>query len=471
MATIERPREASQSLNPQLTTAIPTPFPRELLQSAHTQREGTVRPATAPASPVTINSTSTAEQPVQNVQHEPAREDMVSDRLLILFDFLEAYVRQQDIVPSIYNVQNSCLMILDDLLSSQLFCGVVAPRTRDATSSRSSTSLLYTLISRLRQLDSGESMVEVAPAHNDVALLRELQGRVDRLFESSDESPSVDAQLAKTLVFLLGSLQRLLSTRTGDPIISSFLSTTPLTSAPANPSAYDTLKHSLTELQNDRNLHTPPHSNPVSAVENALLWSQIDTALEQVVTLCRQRQQTLEPLLPPGGLDAFPPEYDLAGYSTDDIPPAYDGPRSSLAYETKDTKRPSLSQERFTSATIQNEKMRLDLETVTIAIDRLYFVAPQLLDQRVELKESKMAELEKARQAGGSKGKKKHGDLREFERMMEMIGKASERKMTEQTYVMGGDSRARQERARRRESEQVADLTQTSLSVTEPLVT
>ena len=93
MATIERPREASQLLNPQLTTAIPTPFPRELLQSAHTQREDIVRPATAPASPVTTNSTSTAEQCVQNAQHEPTRENMVSDRLSRLFDFLKAYVR------------------------------------------------------------------------------------------------------------------------------------------------------------------------------------------------------------------------------------------------------------------------------------------------------------------------------------------------------------------------------------------
>ena len=301
-------------------------------------------------------------------------------------------------------------------------------------------------------------MVEVAPAHNDAALLQELQGRVDRLFEFSDESLSVDGQLAKTLVSLLNCLQRLLSIRARDPIPSPPLSTTPLTSAPANPNVYDTLRHSLAELQNDRNLHIPPHSNPGSAVENALLWSQMDTTLEQVMTLCRRRQQTLKPLLLPSSLDVFPPEYDFTGSPTDDILPAYDGPRSPLASETKDTKRPSPSQERLTSVTIQSEKMRLDLETVTIAIDRLYLVAPQLLDQRVELKESKMVELEKARQAGNSKGKQKQGDLRELEHMVEMIGRASGRKITEQTYVMNGDTRARQERARRRESEQVADL-------------
>ena len=298
-------------------------------------------------------------------------------------------------------------------------------------------------------------MVEVAPAYNDAALLRELQGRVDRLFESSDESPAVDAQLAKTLVSLLNCLQRLLSTRARDPTASRSSSATPLTSTPANPNAYDTLTRSLTELQNDRSLHTPRHSNPVFVAENTLLWSQMDTTLERVVTLCRQRQRTLEPLLPPGNLDIFPPEYDLTGSPTDEALPAYDGLQSPLAYETKD-KRPSLSQERLASTTTQNEKMRLDLDAVTLAIDRLYLVAPQLLDQRVELKESKMMELEKARRTGNSKGKQKQGDLKELEHMLEMIAKASKRKIIEQTYVMNGDTRAKQERARRKESEQVS---------------
>ena len=296
-------------------------------------------------------------------------------------------------------------------------------------------------------------MVEIASAHNDAALSRELQGRVGRLFESNDESTSVDAQLAKTLVSLLSCLQRLLSAHTQDPTLTPSSPTAPPTPTAASPNAFDTFKRSFTELQNDRNLHTPPHSNPVSAVENVLLWSQIDIALEQVMTLCRQRQQALEPLLLPSGSDVLPPEYDLAGSPTDDVLPAYDGHRSSFAHEAKDAKRPSFSQERFTTATIRNEKMRLDLEAVTIAIDRLYLVAPQLLDQRVELKASKRAQLEKARQSGNSKGKEKH---RELEHMVEMIGKASERKITEQTYVMDSDTKGRQERARRRESEQVS---------------
>ena len=297
-------------------------------------------------------------------------------------------------------------------------------------------------------------MVEIASAHNDAALLQELQGRVDQLLDSSDESPSVDAQLAKTLVSLLNCLQRLLSVHSRDPITTPSLSTTPLTSTVTDPNVYDTFERTLTELQNDRNIH-PPQSNPVSTVTNALLWSQIDVMLEQVITLCRQRQQVLEPLRPPSTLDIFPPEYDLTGSPTDDVLPAYDGPLSSFVHEGQ-IKRPSFSQERLVSATIQNEKMRLDLEAVTVAIDRLYLVAPQLHDQRVELKASKMAELENARQAGKGKAKQKLGDLRELDHMVEMIGKASERKITGQTYVVDSDTRAKQERARRRDIEQVS---------------
>ena len=50
-------------------------------------------------------------------------------------------------------------------------------------------------------------MLESEAAHNDAALLWELQSRVDQLFDSCDEPPSVNAQLAKTLVRLLNCLQ------------------------------------------------------------------------------------------------------------------------------------------------------------------------------------------------------------------------------------------------------------------------
>lgn len=91
MATIERPREVTQSPDSLLATAIPTPFPRALLQSLHTQQDDIVRPATAPAVSTTT-STYTAEPPVQNAQSEPAEEGMVSGFPVPSTTFLEAYV-------------------------------------------------------------------------------------------------------------------------------------------------------------------------------------------------------------------------------------------------------------------------------------------------------------------------------------------------------------------------------------------
>ena len=98
-------------------------------------------------------------------------------------------------------------------------------------------------------------MLESEAAHNDAALLQELQSRVYQLFDSCDEPPSVNAQPAKTLVRLLDCLQRLLSTCARDPPTAS-LSITPLTSTIADSNVYDPLKRSMAKLENDRSLHT-----------------------------------------------------------------------------------------------------------------------------------------------------------------------------------------------------------------------
>jgi hypothetical protein len=106
-------------------------------------------------------------------------------------------------------------------------------------------------------------------------------------------------------------------------------------------------------------------------------------SLEKVLSLCKERNESL------------PPQYNVADYEYDDIPPEYDyDTRASI--ESFDTKARSSLQPPINAATA-NEKMRLDLEAVTLAIDRLYMVAPQLLNQRVELKSSKLQAMEKAR--------------------------------------------------------------------------
>jgi len=101
--------------------------------------------------------------------------------------------------------------------------------------------------------------------------------------------------------------------------------------------------------------------------------------------------------------------------------------------------------------------MRMDLEAVTMAIDRLYLVAPQLHNQRVELKSSKLAQMEKASREplAQSKGKGKEPDIRELENLLGLISKSSERTLRGQSVVLNGSMQTKLERARQRESSKV----------------
>jgi hypothetical protein len=68
------------------------------------------------------------------------------------------------------------------------------------------TSALQTLLSNLRNRDSGDEMIEIDPSLNNTELMDELRLRVDSL--TSSLSPS-DAQLARALVSLLSHFNRI----------------------------------------------------------------------------------------------------------------------------------------------------------------------------------------------------------------------------------------------------------------------
>ncbi len=91
-----------------------------------------------------------------------------------------------------------------------------------------------------------------------------------------------------------------------------------------------------------------------------------------------------------------------------------------------------------------------------MAIDRLYLVAPQLHNQRVELKSSKREQMEKARTQG--KGKQKENDVGELENIIKLINKASERSLTDQSVILDGGMKARLEKLRQRDDAKVALL-------------
>jgi hypothetical protein len=360
-------------------------------------------------------------------------------------------VRDQDVIPSITRVQVSVLTTLNDLLfplSSVLQHSITSNYDHSVVAQPSSSSLtvpfdpsspasaLRTLVVNLRSSFFTAEMTQITPHDGDTALLRELS---DRLEARSLSLRPQDARLALVLVTLLTDLNRLSALTP----TSSLRSTTTHDLCDSVPSIgnLDALTRHLSEFQSRRHDQSDSEGSlpPIVAVEKALLWVRVDENLETVLDLCRQREEDRLHLHL-----SDPPRYDFLSHDAE-LPPDYDHDQESI---TSDTKTLTNDSGRIS----MDEKMRLDLDEVTTAIDRLYRVAPQLHNQRVELKSSKLRQLESARtpQATSiSAGKQRE---RELERIVDMIGRASERKLVNQTVILG-DLDARIERARQRDSQ------------------
>jgi hypothetical protein len=226
---------------------------------------------------------------------------------------------------------------------------------------------------------------------------------------------------------------------------------------------FDTLTRQVSDLQSERlssqQEFPAPGVPPVLSVETALLWSRIDEELESVAAICRERTESHE--LPSFLVDRLPPQYDPADYQFD-TPPEYEPGTQSPIGEAKTHAHSSR-----TSDGPSNEKMRLDLEAVTMAIDRLYIVAPQLHNQRVELKSAKLRQMERASREGarpsGSQsvlsGKQKEdSDIKDLDNIVNLIGQASDRSLKDQSVFLEGGMEARLEKAKLRDIAKVCSL-------------
>lgn len=384
-------------------------------------------------------------------------------------------------MPSIVHVQNSCITTLNDLLSNTPQWRPIIPDRRHSMPSRSPhlsaqpSSSLYTLVSNLRALDS--SGTSSSAATDDAAIIRELQTRVNRLTDS-DIFPPQDAVLVRRLASLIGHFHRLAASQPTSaaptsPRVASWGSGQP-SGTPSDPFA--ALGRELSDLQLARDASTSASRtvSPVQQVGGALLWAQVDEELEEVLSLCRSRTAV--------GSAEQPPDYETAWYDVDmegeGLPRYEPGSASREDLLKLSTSKASVLGdtssiiERGSSAAL-NEKMRMDLEAVTLAIDRLYLVAPQLHDQRVELKKSKVQAMEKASRADASarKGKQRARDsdngAKELERMVDLIGRASERKIADQSFILDGGLKAKLERARQRDVEKVRENMYPLTAITE----
>ncbi|KAJ7742710.1 HECT-like ubiquitin-conjugating enzyme-binding-domain-containing protein [Mycena maculata] len=425
MATLTRTSTQPQkeALNPILTSSVPSPFPRELLHEN-------------PQPQTRVEATEVEAGPSRTI---PASE---SSSTMVL----------QELIPSIAYVEKTCLMTLNNLLSGPTRWNPIVPDRRhsmpssptaptDPQTEYRSSSALQTLVDNLRNRDPPDQMVEIQGS-SDTALTQELRNRVDQMSHTLEPA---DAHLAESIVSLLSHFNRLSALYAADSSARAM----PLEDHDYEPllppgDLFNTLKRHVSDLQVERQSSQqkplPPNTPPVVAVEKALLWSKIDEELESVVAMCKERTERFEHL---------PPQYDASEYHDDhESLPQYDSAsiRSSLE-DSKQLRSPTLG---------GDEKVRLDLEAVAMAIDRLYLVAPQLHNQRVELKSSKLAQMENARRQGSavSRGKQKENDTRDtrdLENILELLGKASERTLKDQSVMLDGGMKTRLERARQRD--------------------
>ncbi|TFK81662.1 hypothetical protein K466DRAFT_330587 [Polyporus arcularius HHB13444] len=401
-------------------------------------------------------------------------------------------------MPVLTRVQTSCLTTLNDLLSTSSNWRPILPDRRHSMPSprtplnpaappsfaslspapAAAATPLQTLVLNLRAQEP-ESMSEcyTTDLKDEPSLVRELQARVDRL--ASTRLTSHDASIARSLVALVAQFNRLAELHPAParhaavPRTMSW-STSPAeasTSLPGDPLVR--LQRQLSDLQLEREargLEEGSSRPPVQAVETALLWTRVDQEFDRILSLCSEEQPSsaelatfqedeadhLPPEYEPGeyedpfGSDAELPMYEAGGYS------GHSG-KGESSTATRDRER-----EREASGGI-SEKMRMDLEAVALAIDRLYVVAPQLHDQRVELKKSKREQMERARLAVPKEkerekvkvrpGKERAQDDDDLTKMLELIGKASERRLVDQAVVLNGGMEAKLTQARQRDQE------------------
>ncbi|KIY47523.1 hypothetical protein FISHEDRAFT_45130 [Fistulina hepatica ATCC 64428] len=315
-------------------------------------------------------------------------------------------------------------------------------------------------------------MVEISSSGDvDKRLLLELRVHVENLAPSL---PRTDASLAHALATLLSHFDSL-RTLCASPETVGILQSQTWGLAdlpPADGNMYSTLRRQVSNLQLKRSASASASAllsgtPPVLAVQRSLLWSRIDEELESIVHQCKERAERMS-IVP----DYLPPQYESSGYphtydlsverdDFDDLP-EYDDDEC-LSFESAKSKKASrtesIEQMRL------DEKMRLDFEAITLAIDRLYIVAPQLHNQRVELKSSKLAQLQRAAEAGpskapmeraateprlwsSSKGKQKEklADVQDLDRILQLVSKASELSYSDQSFVRKTDWHARDER-------------------------
>ena len=345
-------------------------------------------------------------------------------------------------------------------------------------------SPLSCLVHALRARDAHPDRPDQPPG--EAALLSQLHELVDATVPLLNRQ---DAHLAQAIVALLLDLDQL-------PASLSLISAQ-LTSQsnprqvnegdtrPSPGSAYGniaSLQRQLSSLQPSvASTSSGSRPTPADSVRTALLWARIDEQLETVVSLCRARASSpphhdaTEPS--PSRLvsqpsesqnwnkdyrssfdNALPPEYDSEyHHHRYDRPPSYvaeSHPYAPSEENPTDEKRlveqyppEKVSSRASTSVLPADTEMTtdryhsgssnsLDLDMISHAIDRLYVAAPQLANQRVELRTEKVVQMEKAKEGKGKARTLADPADPELDKMLDLLGRASAREIPDQSAVI-----------------------------------
>lgn len=467
MATLEREKPPSllDYDTTDIANGVPAPFPmhlaHELLQTRATSIES--------AKPVVTNEPQHAESSTSGTsssKYPRLSIDVSPDRI---------HSMEQEIRPTLAQVEQSCIMTLNNLLAQNVEnWQPIVPTRRHSMPAQSPikssfqtnipSSALHTLVQNI--CNCYEPETKPVELEDKSSLLEQLSSRITLLIDNGSVQPH-DAPLIQSLLSLLTHISHVsnLSNDASHPTPIDF--SHPLTTS----DIYDTLRRQVLELQSHRGIQPDNvYRPPIEAVGQAILWHKIDDDLDEVFRLCRERTEVGP--VPYSSADyALPPEYDIG----DCNPPTYVPADYS---ETDSTTKPLSKLNKMgvpaTTSQIPNgtmdEKMRLDFEAITMAIDRLYMVAPQLLNQRVELNRSKLEQMERARLtpddsstiSSKRKGKAKDilgdrrmnkQDIQELEKMLDLINRGSSRRIVGQSVVLDGEQgmAERLEKVRQRE--------------------
>ncbi|KAG8216813.1 hypothetical protein J3R82DRAFT_7067 [Butyriboletus roseoflavus] len=436
MATLLRYRHDNED---DLQSSVPSPFPAHLLH--HSQ--GDVLDELA-AEPVDYDDTNAA----------------------------RVAQCQSDIQTSVAAVQHSCLMTLANILSVTSPAITAHPHDSECPSPNGASIPLEQVLAET-PLSSLVHTLRARDGHRDrhdqplteAALLSQLHELIDAIVPSLDRR---DAHLAQAIVALLIDLEQLpasLALTSAHLVSQSGLSQDSGHPSRTPYAIMASLQRQLSSLQPSIASTSGSRPTPMESVRSTLFWARIDEQLDTIVTIPISsrgpafRISELEPGLPPILFDdALPPEYDSDYHHYPyEHPPSYvaEG-HLYVSSQEKQTEQMRLDEQyppekilsraqtsirpAATEMTTERDHPMpvnsLDLDTIIHAIDRLYVVAPQLANQRVELRREKIVQMEKAKEGKGKARTLAEAADPELDKMLELLGRASAREIPDQSAAI-----------------------------------